>query len=199
MDDLPTIPQPTFSDLVKQQVAGGYVGGSPNFSLMKNPYDSGAELAIIKGLGYKEYLKEIWMQVNGYDFDYMLDKWVKKTDPLMNEAGIRNLMSVLNLALRMDFSNIKEDDIPKLTMHFFRTNFPQFVVYNKEFGLDSKNVNIISTACWLTFYIAARNAKGAGHRNTIRGTLSEQFLGKIAEPQQKEGFFKRLMGMRRKR
>jgi hypothetical protein len=98
----------------------------------------------------------------------------------------------------MDFSNIDEKDIFKLTMLFFRTNFPQFIVYNNEFGLSGVNNNVISTACWLPFYISARNAKGAGHRNTIKNTLNEQFLSKVAEPAKKEGLFSKIFKRKQK-
>lgn len=190
---------PSPSELVKRQAALSAV--SSNFNLMKTP-DGTAEIGIIEGLGAKKYAKELYLQLKGYTYNFLTEKWEKgaDTNPVMNEEGIRNIMAVINMALRMDFSNIEEDDIPRLTLEFYKSNFPQFSIYYEEWGLDLKNINIIHTACWLPFYIAARNAKGSGHRNAVRGTLSEQVLAKMAAgDNEKKGFFEKVKSMFRGR
>ena len=197
MDNIqPSVPSlPATSELVKKQVASDALKGQ-QFTLLKNREDHN-DIAIIKGLGADEYIKEIWLQANGYEFNYLLSRWEKKSTPIMNEEGIRNLMMVLNLALRMDFSNMDENDIPKLTIEFHKTNFAQFVIYQKEFNLHSKDFNIINIACWIPFYIAARNAKGAGHRNAVRGVLSEDILAKMAQPDKTGGFWDKIFGRKK--
>lgn len=176
-------------ELVKQYVAAGSLKKSINLM----PGNDKDEIAIIKGIGSQIHLKDLWYRLNGYDYNYQLGKYEKKTDAIMNEEGIRNLMMILTMALRMDFSHIDEKDTPKLTMKFFKDNYPHFSVFADDFGLSSKNKNIVLTACWLPFFIAARNAKGAGHRNTVRGVFSEETLAKLAAPK-KEGFFDKFLG-----
>jgi len=197
MDNLP--PSNPYMDqlstMVKKQVAGQAIDS--NFNLMRKETE-GSEIAIIKGLGHKEHIKEIWMLINGYDYNYYDDKWEKVSEPIMNPEGIRNLMTILNIALRMDFSNIEPEDIPKIVLHFFKNNFPQFIVYEKEFGLNPMNNNIVSTACFFAPYISARNAKGAGHRNAVRGTFSEDVLAKLGtESTEKKGLLARWFGRKK--
>lgn len=154
-------------------------------------------ISIIKNLGADDHLKKVWYRVNGYDFDYIKQSWVKKSKPIMNEDGIRNLMINTEFALRMDFSNMHEDDIPKVVLHYFKTHYAHFCIYAKDFELLNKNKNIVQAACWLPIYIAARNAKGAGHRNVIRATFSEEALQKMAAPTNKRNFIDVILGRKK--
>lgn len=192
------INRPTPKEIAKEEIAVGNVIKS--LKLNKNSENDGSEIAIIKGLGAEDHLRNIWLRCRGYDYDYLTKKWVQKSGDIMTEEGIRNLMLILEIALRMDFSNMDEKEIPKIILDFYKNNFSQFAVYHEDFKLNLKNINVIHTACFTAPYIAARNAKNAGHRNVVRGTLSENvFLKSMASEQQKSGFLDRLRSLGRKK
>lgn len=182
-----------YPELAKQYA----IAGSLKKSINLTPATDKDEIAIIKGIGNKEHLKELWYRLRGYDFNYSTNKYEKKTGALMNEEGIRNIMLLLNMGLRMDFSHMDEKEIPKIVMKFFKDNYSHFSVYQKDFSLNSKNKNVVLTACWLPFYTSLRNAKGAGHRNTVRGVFSEETLAKLATPAKKEGFIDKILGRKK--
>lgn len=184
---IPPVYRPPVKDIAKEEMAVGNVIKS--LQLAKNKEGDNSELAVIKGLGADNHLREIWLRCQGYDYDFLTKRWIKRTEPIMNDEGIRNFLTILTMVLRMDFSNMNEDDIPRIISEFFSTNFTQFAVYHENFDLELKNINIIKTGCFMTSYIAARNAKNAGHRNVVRGTLSEQVFLKSMEGGDKKGSF----------
>lgn len=192
------IDRPTPKDIAKEEIAVGNVIKS--LRLNKQNQDDGSEIAIIKGLGAEEHLRNIWLRCRGYDYDWFSKKWVKKTKEIMDEEGIRNFMLVLDIILRMDFSNMDEKDIPRIVYDFYKTNFSQFAIYHEDFKLNLKNINVVHTGCFIAPYIAARNAKNAGHRNTVRGTLSENvFLRSMTSEQNKKSFLDRVNPFRKRR
>lgn len=164
----------------------------------------GTEIEIIKGLSAENTLERIQRKLQGQIYNYETRKWEEHRPAVMNELGIGNIMSVLQaLSDNANFSHYKEKEIPKLAEFFFRTNYPTFTVYHKEFDLDSKDFNIIRTT--LLFYALStfKNALNAGHRNTVRGTLSEDVFKRAMatsnkEEAEKTGFIKGLFGGRGK-
>lgn len=205
------IPNVSLVDRTKNYLKEQAVSSGVNRSVYipkEVPQNESNEVAIIKGLSAEEYLRNIWFQLNGYEYDYLYKVWEKYTDPIMNKEGIRNLMLILRIVTRVDFSNVQEADIPKMTFKFFKDNLSHFFVYHEDFGLDLKNINIVETAILNVMWISLRNAKNAGHRNVVRGTLSESVflraLGKNDDGSnaegQKKGFFGSLRNaFRRKR
>jgi len=112
----------------------------------------------------------------------------------MNDVGIGNYMSVLQgIGDIVNFSYYESKDIPRLALMFFSDNYPNYLVYAKEFELDPKDFNVIKTTLQFWSLSVLNNAKNAGHRNVVRGTLSEGILAKAlgtSEPEkQKKGLF----------
>lgn len=151
------------------------------------------QIGIIKGLSTINELQRIQMRLNGYIFDEFINQWVQVRRPIMNKLGIGNLLSSLqSMGDVVNFSNYDDKEIPKLALLFFEDNYPTYVIYAEEFGLSPKDFNVISSI--LKFYPLSvlKNAKNAGHRNVVRGTLSENLLQRAFganQEKEKGGFF----------
>lgn len=153
------------------------------------------QVSIIKGLSAENDLLKIELRFRGYTYSFFKKQWVKVRKPVMNDYGLGNFMSCLQAVGDLtNFSNYNEKDIPKLVMLFVSTNYPTFRIYADEFELDPKDFNIVFTTLYSYSLSVYRNAKGAGHRNTVRGVLSEDVLNKAlgnseGDGKKKKGLF----------
>ena len=112
--------------------------------------------------------------------------WVKVRTPIMNDLGIGNLMTTLQgVGDIVNFSYYNEKDIPKLASMYFSKNYPQYIIYSKDFDLHPRDFNIIHSIISFWCLSVLNNAKNAGHRNVVRGTLSEGILMKALGDGQK--------------
>lgn len=158
--------------------------------------DTAQQINIIKGLSTENDLTRIELRLRGYTYSYFMRGWVKIRKQIMNDYGIGNFMASLQaLGDLANFSNYDEKDIPKLTVLFFEDNYPTYVLYANEFELDPKDFNVVNSI--LKFYALSvlKNAKNAGHRNVVRGTLSENLLQRAfgaGEQTKKPGIIDRL-------
>lgn len=137
------------------------------------------QVSIIKGLSTENDLMKIELRLRGYRYDFFKRQLIQSRQPIMNDYGIGNFMASMQaLGDLANFSNYDEKEIPKLVVLFFEDNYPDFVVYADEFELNQKDMNVIKSI--LKFYALSvlKNAKNAGHRNVVRGTLSESVLNK---------------------
>lgn len=142
-------------------------------------------VSIIKGLSTFNDLTKIELRLRGYTYDPFKNYWKRIRSPIMNEVGIGNFMATLQgIGDIVNFSYYEKQDIPKLANLFFRTNYPQFVVYAKEFELRKLDLNIIKTILEFWCLSVLNNAKNAGHRNVVRGTLSEGILARALGTEQ---------------
>ena len=162
--------------------------------------EPGAEVGIIKSLSFDNYLRECYLRLKGYDYDYILGQWVNTEIPVMNEWGIKNFMLCMKaVSDNIQFGRYDENAIPNLVFYFFSINYPHFRIYHKEFGLDERNFNLIKTMLLFFPLGSFQNAWNAGHRNTVRGVVSESVQLKALaaqQEQQKSGGF--LSFLRRK-
>lgn len=136
-------------------------------------------VAIINALKSSSLVQDATMELEGFYFDSVTRKIVKVRKPVMNKLGVANFISSIgNISKNYEFSNLKEKEIPKLANYYFRTNYPYFTVYHKEYELDRRDFNLVANLL-LTFILASlKKAQGSGHRNVVRGTYSEDLLGK---------------------
>lgn len=162
-------------------------------SLIVPTQDSQADIynqvSIIRGLSIENDLLKIELRLRGYTFNYFKNAWVKNRKQVMNDLGIGNFMATLQgIGDIVNFSYYEQKDIPKLAFLFFADNYPNYVVYSKEFELDPKDFNIIRTILQFWCLSVLNNAKNAGHRNVVRGTLSEGILARALgnEPEKKK-------------
>jgi hypothetical protein len=112
----------------------------------------------------------------------------------MNDIGIGNFMASLQgIGDIVNFSYYESKDIPKLALMYFSDNYPNFLIYSKDFELSPKDFNVIKTILQFWSLSVLNNAKNAGHRNVVRGTLSEgilaRALGTSEEKSKKKGLF----------
>jgi hypothetical protein len=149
------------------------------------------QVSIIRGLSVENDLVKIELRLRGYTFNYFKRAWVKTRKPIMNEFGIGNLMATLQaIGDTVQFSYYESKDIPKLALMFFSDNYPVYLVYSEDLALDKKDFNIVRTILQFWTLSVLNNAKNAGHRNVVRGTLSEGILAKAlgnGEPEKKKG------------
>lgn len=159
-------------------------------------------VSIIRGLSTENDLIKIELRLRGYTYNIFKKVWVRNRKPIMNELGVGNFIAVLQgIGDVVNFSHYLERDVPKLAVMFFEDNFPQFIVYADDFGLSPKDFNVVKTILKFWTLSVLNNAKGAGHRNVVRGTLSEGILARALAPAQEEkkkggfwGFLKRNKG-----
>ena len=137
-----------------------------------------SEGIVIKGLGQDKYIEETFLIINGYLFDPLTRTWTQYRGPVLNKKGIGNFMKCLHTLKRIDFSNFDPKDIPLLVYKFYKTNYIQFMCYHEEFGLAEEDYNIIKTELMFNALGSFNNAKNAGHRNVVRGTMSENVFMK---------------------
>lgn len=137
------------------------------------------QVSIIKGLSTENDLLKIELRLRGYTYNYFRNGWVKNRKPIMNDYGIGNFMATLHgVADIVNFSYYEAKDIPKLALLFFSDNYPIYLVYSEEFELSPKDFNVIKTILQFWCLSVLNNAKNAGHRNVVRGTLSEGILAR---------------------
>jgi hypothetical protein len=154
------------------------------------------QINIIKGLSTENDLVKIELRLRGYSYSYFRAKWVQVRKPIMNDFGIGNFMACLQaLGDLANFSNYNEKDIPKFVILFFEDNYPTFIIYANEFELNEKDFNVVNSI--LKFYALSvlTNAKNAGHRNVVRGTLSENLLQRAfgsGESEKKQSFMDKI-------
>ena len=101
-------------------------------------------------------------------------------------------MAALRTITKADFSNFKEEQINAIVFDVWSTNFAQFQAYQQDFELQNKDINLIHNYFSLVTMIALNNAKGAGHRNVVRGSLSENILSKLSTPEKTTGFLSKI-------
>ena len=160
-----------------QQVSEAIAQKSLVFPASDTPDEKLNQISIIKGLSTEDSLENIELRLRGFSKSFWKREWVQIRKPIMNDDGIGNFMASLQgLGDLANFSNYDEKDIHKLAVLFFEDNYPTFILYADEFALDPKDFNVINST--LKFYALSvlKNAKNAGHRNVVRGTLSENLL-----------------------
>ena len=152
------------------------------------------QVSIIRGLSTENDLTKIELRLRGFTYSYFKKSWIKSRKPLMNDIGIGNFMASLQgIGDIVNFSYYESKDIPKLALMFFSDNYPNFLIYSKDFELNPKDFNVIKTNLQFWSLSVLNNAKNAGHRNVVRGTLSEgilaRALGTTEQKPNKKGLF----------
>jgi hypothetical protein len=179
----------------KSNPAQGYVERTLATPANDTPNEVFNQVSIIKGLSIDNDLMKIELRLRGYKYDMFKNCWIQVRRPVMNELGIGNFIAVLQgVGDIVNFSYYNEKDIPKFAFSFFSDNFPQFLIYHKEFDLKPEDFNIIKTILKFWALSVLNNSKNAGHRNVVRGTLSEGILARALgnnspEEKKKGGLF----------
>jgi len=181
---------PTNNDIAKKVVERNLV--MPQADSEQESYN---QVSIIRGLSTENSLVKIELRLRGFTYNIFNKRWVKTRKPILNEFGVGNFMATLEgIGDTVNYSNFDEKEINKLALMFFESNYPSFIVYSDDFELNPKDFNVIKTILQFWCLAVLKNAKNAGHRNVVRGTLSEgilaRALGSAPEEKKKGGFFK---------
>lgn len=180
----------------KDELATAIVQKSLVIPQTEHSEETAQQVTIIKGLSTDNDLTKIELRLRGWSYSFFNKVWIQTRKPIMNSYGIGNFMASLQaLGDLANFSYYEKEDIPKLVVLFFEDNYPTFILYANEFELDPKDFNVINSI--LKFYALSvfNNAKNAGHRNVVRGTLSENLLQRAfgnGEQAKKPGLLDRL-------
>lgn len=144
-------------------------------------------VAIIKALKSDSLVTETILQLEGKMFDPLSREYVEFRNAVMNKKGIGNFIMVIgSIAKTIEFSSFREKEIPKIAKYLFKMNYPYFTIYYSEYDLDRSDFNLIANLLF-TFIISSLNkAKGSGHRNVVRGTYSEDLLGRYVGKEEDE-------------
>lgn len=149
--------------------------------------DPNQSIAIVEALKADKLIVRLQIELQGLMYDHFSKKWVHYRNPVMNRLGIGNLIvTIQTIAETIEFSYFDKDEIPKYAKFLFRLNYPYFTVYHKEYELDRKDFNLVGSILFSYIVSALMKAKGAGHRNVVRGTYSEDLLGKLTKESQPE-------------
>lgn len=141
--------------------------------------DENEGVAIVNALKSDKHLLKVAMQLEGKFFNQTTRQWDEFRGPVMNKRGIGNFLSVLTtISETIEFGNFSEKEIPKQVTHLFKMNYPYFTIYFQDYELDRKDFNLIATLLFSFILSSFKKAQGAGHRNVVRGTYSEDLLGK---------------------
>lgn len=144
------------------------------------------DVAIVSALRVKNYIDETILQLKGFMYDPLKEDWVEYRNPIMNAAGIGNFIQALtNIGSTIEYSNFREEEIPKFVVFLFDSNYPYFTIYYQDYNLDKRDFNIIKTLLFNFILTSLFKAKGAGHRNVVRGTYSEDLLGRVINTDRK--------------
>lgn len=136
-------------------------------------------VAIVNAIKSSPIIQEAAMELEGYYYDPITRKVIKTRDAVMNKQGIANFITTIsNISKNFEFSSLKEKEIPKLVKHLFRLNYPYYTIYHQDYKLDRKDFNLIANLLVSFILASTKKAQGSGHRNVIRGTYSEDLLGK---------------------
>lgn len=147
--------------------------------------DESRDVAIVHALKAEQHILKCIMQLKGYMYDPLQQVWVQYRNPVMNQQGIGNfILTIQNLAETIEYSNFKEEEIPKFVPYYYEQNYPYFMVFADEYELAPEDRNLISTLLFNFIITSLFKAKGAGHRNVVRGTYSEDTLSRILPPEQ---------------
>ena len=140
------------------------------------------QVAIIKALGSSKIVEAQFLKLKGYYYNPLTREYESYRNPVMNERGLGNFISIISdINENIEFSSLDKKEIPKIANLLFRSNYPYFTIYHEDYELDKSDFNLIATALLTSILGALNKAKGAGHRNVVRGTYSEDLLGRYVE------------------
>jgi hypothetical protein len=147
--------------------------------------EAGRDVSIINSLKCDKEMTEKYLTLTGFMFDPLQGVYTLYRRPIMNSLGIGNFMGTISgIAKDNEFASYKEDDIPKWILFYFKRNYPYFTCYADDYELSREDFNLVSSLLVSAIASTLYKAKGGGHRNVVRGTYSEDLLGRVITPDQ---------------
>jgi len=156
-----------------------------------------SEIGIIKELSPRKVLEQLRMNLKGMFYDHDKNEFVKieGMKPLMNDKGISKYLSIMSGVVTdlVTFSNYEKEEIKHLALYVCDQAIPTIHINYKDYGIEDKSdLSIINIQLFNLTLAAFKKAVGAGDRNVVRGTFSEQAQIRAGFNQgqaQRRGFF----------
>lgn len=176
---LPSLKEDKTDKQVKELKKLSLVNNIHNLSPNLNQNKEEDSVAIVNALKSDGIIKEAVLQLEGKYYSPTERTYVRYRKAVMNHLGIGNFISIISsIARNVEFSSFKEKEIAKIAFYLYKQNYPYFTIYHEDYELNRQDFNLISTLLF-TFIIASlKKAQGSGHRNVVRGTYSEDLLGR---------------------
>lgn len=143
--------------------------------------DAETEIGIIKELSPAKIIEQIRMQLKGFEYDYLEDKWIKIAEPMMNEKGIKYFIWSVRSAGVTDittFSNYAPDEISKRVEFVVCQAIPIMYLWHKEFGIEKQSLPIITSFLFTLSESSFKKSQNAGDRSVIGRTIQEQIMNR---------------------
>ncbi len=148
-----------------------------------------AEIGIIRELSPLKILTRVRENLKGrfYDEETKEYKKLEGYESMLNNFGISKYLSILMAALNdvITMSNIPPDEVNKLVRFVCRQTIPVMYINYKEWGVKVKSdLQLLSNQIFMMTYGALHKASGAGDRNVVRGTITENIATRQGYPDQ---------------
>jgi len=170
---------PTEIPVDMSQAYGG--GGSDFFPPGKEDREQSSDIGVIRELDPIKVIETLRHYLRGEMWDSEKRVWMKHMEPLMNNKGIGKYLSIISAPVSslITFSNFQLDEIPTLALYICDQAIPVIHVNYREYGItDKSNLQILDIQILFMTIAALKKALGAGDRNVIGRTISENIMNR---------------------
>lgn len=141
------------------------------------------EVGVIRELSPKKVLEQVRRELKGEFYDYEEKKYKKVMgfEPLLNDKGIAKFIYALSSVVSdiVTFSSYSPEEIAQLVLLVCEKVIPVIHVNYKEYGIQEKSdLQLIDNKIFNLTLAAFKKAVGAGDRNVIGRTISENILNR---------------------
>ena len=121
-------------------------------------------------------------------------EWEQWGEPMMNENGLKEIVSLLDSYVNRNtlLSNLKEEEIYEMMRNFEKRLIDWLKVKHVDFGLDTKNLNIIKTRIVDMVFLALKQAQNRELLKALTQTYNVQ--EQRQDTQKKVGLGMRILG-----
>jgi len=146
----------------------------------------GSEVGVIRELSPKKVLEQLRRNLKGefYDYDKKNYVLIDGFEPLLNDRGIAKYMSIVSSVITdlVTFSSYQPQEIPQLVLYICEKAIPIIHVNYKEYGVKEKSdLQILDVQIFNLTLAAFKKAMGAGDRNVIGRTISENIVNRSGQ------------------
>jgi hypothetical protein len=161
-----------------------------------------SEVGVIRELSPKKVLEQLRRNLKGEFYDYEKKNYmpIPGFEPLLNDKGIAKYMSIISSVITdlVTFSSYGPTEIPQLVLYVCEKAIPIIHINYKKYGIKEKSdLQILDIQIFNLTLAAFKKALGAGDRNVIGRTISENIVnrsGQVAplSDRRNKGFFSKM-------
>jgi len=184
--------------------AGGYEEDyleNPENKFMPPPErkEESPEIGIIREFDPRKVIEAERHYLRGEFWDEEKERYVrmKGVAPLMNEKGISKYLSMITIPVSslVTFGNYTIEEVNALTRYFCHQAIPVLHINYLEYGIDKKNLPILTSHTFFWTFAALKKGLGAGDRNIIGRSIQENIItrqGALQMPTKKRSMLDKL-------